>query len=372
MRFWATIGLLLFLAAAAFADKNASRPMRVPNVTAYPQMVQELRADAARSACVRVVSLGRTRDRRDIWLARLADPACVPQKTVRIVILCRQHGDEPASTESALSLIRRLSLGQDAALRTALKHVTLYLIPMVNPDGAEAMTRVNASGADLNRDWGVFSQPETRAVARAVEIINPHVVMDAHNWDGYDSYNAHSIEVARTLGVKPTPLGDEGRELQQAAVAQLARSGYQVQSTAYGSNADTRLAHRYFARQGRLAFLVETHSGDPRDLADFQQRQGMYTALIHGLARRYSGKGDAQRLALEHLENGLTLTTEDARLFPAPAARLAAAHPVHQSLLWIGAICLYAFALWAAAQGHRSPLVTPAPPVRPAARRYYA
>lgn len=368
MRFWATIGLLLSLAAAAFAD----RPLRVPNVTAYPQMVKALRADAARSPSVRVVSLGRTAEHRDIWMARLADPNFSSQKTVRIVVLCRQHGDEPASTESMLRVIHRLALGQDTALRTALAGVTFYLIPMVNPDGAEAMTRVNASGVDLNRDWGVFSQPETRAVARAVEIINPHVVVDAHNWDGYDAYNAHCIEVARTLGVKPTPLGEAGRELQQDAVAQLAQSGYQVQSTAYGPNADGRLAHRYFAHQGRLSFLVETHSGDPRDLADFQQRQGMYTALIHGLARRYRGKGDTQRLALERLENGLTSRTADTRLFPLPAARLAVARASHPSWLWLGAICLYAFALWAAAQGYRSPLVTPAPSVRSGTRRYYA
>ena len=37
---------------------------------------------------------------------------------------------------------------------------------MANPDGAAARTRKNGVGADLNRDWGPFQQPETRAAMR--------------------------------------------------------------------------------------------------------------------------------------------------------------------------------------------------------------
>ena len=372
MRSWAPIGLLFFLAAAAFADSRDARPVRVPGVTSYPQMIKGLQADAARSPFVRVVSLGRTPRHRDVWLVRLADPAIPSARTVRLFILCRQHGDEPASTESALNVIHRLSFGQDPALRAVLARVTLYLVPMVNPDGAEAMTRTNGVGVDLNRDWGVFTQPETRAVARSVTLINPQVVMDAHNWDGTDPYNAHCLEVARTLGVKATPLGEAGRDLQQDSVARLARSGYQVQSTAYGLDADMRLAHRYFARQGRLSFLVETHSGDPRDVPDFQRRQGLYTALIHALARRYGRSGPVPRLALERVESGLPGGAADTRLFPLPSAALKPVHPSRPSFVWLAAICLYAFALWAAGQGQRSPLVTNAPSMHPGTRRYSA
>lgn len=372
MRSWVTIGLWFFFTAAAFAGNAGSRPSRVPNVTSYRQMVNGLKADAAHSPSVRLVSVGRSPGHRDIWMVRLAERSALPKETVRIVVLCRQHGDEPASTESVLSIIHRLASGQDPALNGALKSVTFYIIPMVNPDGAEAMTRANASGADLNRDWGVFTQPETRAVARAVEMINPHVVVDAHNWDGGDTYNTHCIEVARTLGTTTTPLGAAGRELQQDAVVQLAKSGYQVQSTAYGVDADTRLAHRYFAGQGRLSFLVETHSGDPRDTEDFQKRQGMYTALLHGLARRYSAKAPAQRIALEHMEKERSSRMSDARLFPPLAKHLAISRTPRRPLLWIGVICLFAFAIWAAGQGHRSPVVTADSADRPGTRRFYA
>jgi len=372
MRSWGTIGLLLLCATAAFAGSPAPKPGRIGSVTPYRQMVKDLQADAARSPLVRLASLGRTAGHRDIWMARVADPTFPAVQTVRVVVLCRQHGDEPASTEAVLSLLHRVATDRDPALRANLGRLTLYLIPMVNPDGAEAMTRRNGAGVDLNRDWGVFTQPETRAVARAVAFIGPHVVVDAHNWDGTDKYNAHCIEVARTLGVKETPLGEAARDLQQDAVAQLARSGYQVQSTAYGAEADTRLAHRYFARQGRLSFLVETHSGDPRDVADFQQRQGLYSALIHALARRYGGEnGGAQRLALTRLDGGLCVGTQDARLFPTITAHPKVAHAPRPSRMWLAALCLYAFALWASAQGLRLPPLVPAPAGRPGPRRYH-
>ena len=162
------------------------------------------------------------------------------------MVLCRQHGDEPASTEAVLGLLRRIAGGGDPTLRAELRRVTLYVVPMVNPDGATAGTRVNGAGADLNRDWGTFSQPETRAVAHAVALLRPHVIVDAHNWDGGDHYNANCVEVTRDAD---TPLAQAAQALQAAGVAQLQASGYTVAATSYGPDADPHLAHRWFTQQ---------------------------------------------------------------------------------------------------------------------------
>ena len=340
LRVMVCLGLGLGLALSAAAQ---------PNVTPYARMTAHLKADAARSPLLRITSLGKSaQGGRDLWLVRVAAPAADPAQTVRVLVLCRQHGDEPASTESVLNLVHRLAAGGDPALRGALAHVTLYLVPMVNPDGAEAGTRGNGVGADLNRDWGVFHQPETRAVARAARLLRPNLVIDAHNWDGDDEYNADCLEIPRETA---TGLGKTSHVLQQDAIRDLAACGYSVHPTAWGADTDPRLAHRWFARQNILGALVETHSGSPTDTADFQRRQGMYAALIHGLVRRYAVSYAAEKPRLDALESNSAGDVRDAALFP-PVPQ-AASHPTlslphGRPFAWLWAVGVYALALWGA------------------------
>jgi len=320
--------LLLLLCLPAHAAR--------PAVTSYPALTARLKADAARSPLLRVVSLGKSaHGGRDLWLVRAQAPGIDAAHSTRILFICRQHGDEPASTEAILGMIDRLAGGGDASLRAALSHTTFYFVPMANPDGAAANTRKNGVGADLNRDWGPFQQPETRALAGAARRIAPALVIDAHNWDGDDEYDADCLEVPRA---SVTPLQLAEHELQQNAVRALALSGYAVHATAWGDDAKPTLAHRWFARQGYLSALVETHSGSPADALDFQRRQGMYVALVHALAHRSFPAAPAG--------------TQEAALFPTapptasvPPRRHSAPAPRRMACLW--AFGLYGLALWA-------------------------
>ena len=335
------LGLLLGISLRAHAQ---------PNVTSYARMTEQLHSDAACSSLLRLTSLGKAAgDHKNLWLVRAADPASDPAQTIRILVLCRQHGDEPASTEALLGLLHRLAQGGDPALRQSLSRVTLYVVPMVNPDGADVDARSNAVGADLNRDWGVFHQPETQEVARAARLIRPNLVIDAHNWDGNDEYNADCLEVSREMA---TPLGKAAHALQQAEVRDLADSGYAVHPTAWGADTDPRLAHRWFSHQNVLSALVETHSGDPSDAADFQRRQGMYAALLHGMIRHYAADYGTEKPRLEAWEGDPAV--HDAELFPAVPSvksqpRLASRHSPPRVWLWV--LAAYGLTLWGAATG---------------------
>ncbi len=327
--------LSYFILFLLFAVLSARAVPPAP-VTTYAQMTARLQAEAAHSPLVRVVSLGKSAGgTRNLWLVRLADPAADPAKTTRLLILCRQHGDEPASTEAMLRLIRSLALGGDLALRSELVHVTLYIIPMVNPDGAGAGTRVNGVGADLNRDWGLFTQPETREVAGAAKLILPALIVDAHNWDGDDEYNADCIEIPREL---ENPQGKAAHQMQQQALRDLAACGYTVHPTAWGSDSNPHLAHRWFTHQNLPSLLVETHSGSPKNRADFERREGMYTALVHSLTRHCAAPWLVKSPG-----------TQEAALFPLPSAPKAggrvAALPPHP-FPWLWTFGLYGLALW--------------------------
>jgi predicted deacylase len=56
-------------------------------------------------------------------------------------------------------------VGSDELAREFRDSFKVVIVPLVNPDGVAAgYWRHNVSGVDLNRDWGPFTQPETRAV----------------------------------------------------------------------------------------------------------------------------------------------------------------------------------------------------------------
>lgn len=76
----------------------------------------------------------------------------------------RQH---PPEVTGALALIpfSETVLNDSELSKKFLEHFNVLIIPMINPDGVTAgHWRFNDGGMDLNRDWGPFSQPETRAV----------------------------------------------------------------------------------------------------------------------------------------------------------------------------------------------------------------
>ncbi len=116
-----------------------------------------------------------------------------------IIIIARIHGNEPAPTNAVLSLIHDITLYKD--LRTYLKDLSLVVVPVANPDGAELFyirymkydfepswkhtfekARANANGVDLNRDWMLLTQPETQALHNVISRENPVFLIDSHEF----------------------------------------------------------------------------------------------------------------------------------------------------------------------------------------------
>src|SRR3546814_1987601 len=62
-------------------------------------------------------------------------------------------------------------LAADSPLARDFRERTLVIVlPLLNPDGVvEGNWRGNINGQDLNRDWGPFTQSETRAVRDLLE-----------------------------------------------------------------------------------------------------------------------------------------------------------------------------------------------------------
>lgn len=81
-----------------------------------------------------------------------------------VIIIGRQHPPEVTASLGQIAFVDRLVESDDLAVqfRRAFK---LHVVGLVNPDGVDrGFWRHNVNGVDLNRDWGPFAQPETRAV----------------------------------------------------------------------------------------------------------------------------------------------------------------------------------------------------------------
>lgn len=105
---------------------------------------------------------------RDGYPLQMLEVQTEPEKTKPYVIwVGRQH---PPEITGALALIpfTETVLGDSALAQDFLSHFNVLTVPMINPDGVIAGNwRFGKGGMDLNRDWGPFSQPETRAVKEA-------------------------------------------------------------------------------------------------------------------------------------------------------------------------------------------------------------
>jgi hypothetical protein len=101
-----------------------------------------------------------------------------------IMLWSQMHGDEPTGTlailDSVQFLIREHRLAWVAEM---LRLLSIHLIPMLNPDGAEIRTRHNVVGIDINRDALTAVSPEAQALRNIHRKLNPEFGFNLHDQD---------------------------------------------------------------------------------------------------------------------------------------------------------------------------------------------
>ncbi|WP_242204649.1 M14 family metallopeptidase [Aestuariivivens insulae] len=97
----------------------------------------------------------------------------------RILMWSQMHGNESTTTKALFDLFNTLTAtGQD--VKSVLSACTLCVIPILNPDGANVYTRVNANAVDLNRDAQKLTQPESKVLKSIFEDFKPHFCYNLH------------------------------------------------------------------------------------------------------------------------------------------------------------------------------------------------
>ena len=104
-----------------------------------------------------------------------------------VYFVAAQHGNEPASVDSAYLMARHFARGIPEEVDPILNQINLAILVMVNPDGRDNGTRGNANGTDLNRDHMKLLEPEGKTMHRAFHNVHPSVTVDMHEFGGAGS-----------------------------------------------------------------------------------------------------------------------------------------------------------------------------------------
>ncbi|MGF1637687.1 MAG: M14 family zinc carboxypeptidase [Cyclobacteriaceae bacterium] len=194
---------------------------------------------------------------------------------VQVAMWSQMHGDEPTATLSILDFLNFLQ--KDDAyndFRSMLKNeLSIHIIPMVNPDGAERFIRRNAQGIDINRDALALSSPEARMLKDYVLQLNPDYGFNLHDQEPYYAVGNTSSPVTLAF-LAPPPDAESG----------VAKNNYEIAQSLLG-NLVSELSPIYPSEISRYAADYE-----PRAFGDFFQHMGISTILIESGACKHDGE----------------------------------------------------------------------------------
>lgn len=100
--------------------------------------------------------------------------------STKVYMWSQMHGNESTTTKAIVDFLHFLNSDSKEA-KSILEHFTIFIIPILNPDGAEAYTRVNANQVDLNRDSVDLSQPESQLLRRCFDEFKPDFAFNMHD-----------------------------------------------------------------------------------------------------------------------------------------------------------------------------------------------
>jgi murein tripeptide amidase MpaA len=274
----------------------------------YDEIVAWLRKLAAAAPELKMISLGKSPEGRDIWMIVASrDKKFTPEelrKSGKAIVFAQAgiHSGEIDGKDAGLMLLRDMTVR--GTKRDLLEHANFLFVPIFNVDGHERSSkfgrvnqrgpektgwRTNSKNLNLNRDYAKIDTPEMEAMIRALNQWQPDLYVDLHVTDGADyqyditfGFNGaggHSPAIAAWLEKTFTP----------AVTNDLAAMGHIPGSTDVANwleatdlskgikswLSDARFSNGYGDVRHLPSVLVETHSLKPYD----QRVLGTYVFL---------------------------------------------------------------------------------------------
>lgn len=127
------------------------------------------------STKIDIHEIGSSEENRSIFQVDLGNG---PKK---VLIWTQMHGNESTGTKAIFDFLKYLSNTNDSFTNKILSECSIKIIPILNPDGAEYYTRVNAKKLDLNRDAVNRKAKESKLLRKVLEEFNPDFCFNLHD-----------------------------------------------------------------------------------------------------------------------------------------------------------------------------------------------
>ncbi|MEX1275364.1 MAG: M14 family zinc carboxypeptidase [Bacteroidota bacterium] len=152
---------------------------------------------------VTTVSLGQSAEGRSIPLLSFGAGGTT------VLLWSQMHGDEPTATMALMDILNFFSRAPEHIVTTTIRrNLTIRMIPMINPDGAERFQRRTVQMIDMNRDAQKLETPEARILKEARETYAPQFGFNLHDQDPrYTVGNTKKVSAIALLA----PAFDESR-----------------------------------------------------------------------------------------------------------------------------------------------------------------
>ena len=169
-------------ALSAWWDANRTELPVAPLVVHADVLAAAARAVDAAGGRVARETIGRSVEGRELL------HLTVGRGPTHVLLWSQMHGDEPSATPALFDLLEWIRRERgSAAVQRLEDRLTLHLVPMLNPDGAQRFVRRNAQGIDINRDALLLQTPEGRALKGLRDRVQPVLGFNLHNQNGQTS-----------------------------------------------------------------------------------------------------------------------------------------------------------------------------------------
>ena len=298
-------------------------------MTGHPEMMTFLQKIDEQSGEIRLEFNANSGQNKEIPIILVSADGKDFGKKIRLMIFAQQHGNEASGKEACLMLLSQLA---DGLHGDVLKKADLIIIPMVNPDGADADKRRNADDHDLNRNHLILTENESRVLHHVYDKYQPHITLDVHEyypWDDTTSTFSLIRNYDEQFGISSNPnIGKAIRDFSRSTILPAIKEDvekadysfleYTVGSITDGerlrySTCDVDDGRNGLGIYGSLSFIAEGLNG-PTSIENIERRSKAQLSLIVSLIRTSCKHTKEIRKMVKDERKRLKKTTEKIHL----------------------------------------------------------